>query len=70
MKLKESKYLLQYIIYILRWIVFAIPGAWFLIQVQKIFPEPYTSMIISQGILGALIFFIDKQIFLKGEKII
>jgi len=54
-------------IYLLRWGVLAIPGAWFLQIIQGVIPGLYLPMIISQVLTGAWVFWIDKWIF-KGEK--
>lgn len=54
---------LQHGIYILRWIILAIPGAWFLVQVQKRIKGTYAAMIVSQGILGAIVYWVDRWIF-------
>lgn len=53
----------QHGIYILRWIILAIPGALFLVQVQKRIKGTYPAMIVSQGALGALVYWIDRWIF-------
>jgi hypothetical protein len=45
--------------------VLAVPGAWFLTKIQALFPGVYIPMIVSQGILGAAVYFVDKRI-LKG----
>jgi len=57
----------RYILYILRWVALAIPGAWFLVQVQKVISSTYLAMICSQGILGAVVYFIDRWIFQRGR---
>lgn len=54
---------LQHAVYVLRWIVLAIPGAMFLIQVQKRIKGTYAAMIVSQGILGAAVYWVDRMIF-------
>lgn len=53
----------QHSIYTFRWVALAIPGAWFLIQVKKRIRGTYAAMIVSQGILGAIVFFLDRLIF-------
>ncbi len=55
--------LLKHNLYILRWIVLAIPGAWVLIQTKKFIKNTYLAMVISQALLGAVVFFVDKFIF-------
>lgn len=56
---------LSYVLYVLRWMVLAIPGAWFLVQVQCVIENTYLAMVISQGLLGAVVYFIDRWIFCK-----
>jgi hypothetical protein len=53
----------RYALYVLRWVVLAVPGAWFLLQVQKVISDTYLAMLASQGILGAVVYFVDKKIF-------
>lgn len=52
----------KYILYILRWMVLAVPGAWFLMQAENIIPNVYLAMVISQGMLGAAVYFVDRWI--------
>jgi hypothetical protein len=55
-----------HIVYITRWIVLAVPGTVLLKLTRKALPgedNTTAAMIISQGILGALVFFIDRWIF-------
>ena len=59
---------MRYALYVLRWAVLAIPGAWFLIQVQAVIQNTYIAMLTSQAILGAIIYFVDKQIFTGVRK--
>ena len=59
---------ITYIIYITRWVVLAIPGAMFLQATKKLLARIgedniTIAMLISQGILGALVYFIDRWIF-------
>lgn len=69
---------MTYFLYLVRWGLLAIPGAWFLKKVQKrvpkikclrplqrYIPEPYLSMVISQVLTGAVVYFIDRWIFQK-----
>lgn len=56
---------MRYVLYVSRWMVLAVPGAWFLTKIQTLFPGVYIPMIVSQGILGAAVYFVDKRI-LKG----
>lgn len=52
-----------HLMYIARWGILAVPGAWFLSQVEKQIDGKYKSMVVSQIILGAIVFFVDKWIF-------
>ena len=61
---EEVKY--TFILYILRWMVLAIPGAMCLMLAQRIIPNVYMAMVMTQGVLGAVVFFVDKWIF-RGE---
>ena len=58
----------KYILYILRWTVLAIPGALFFNKVKEIFgiENVYLAMIISQAMMGAMVYFLDKLIFTSG----
>ena len=60
--------MLKYILYILRWTVLAIPGALFFNKVKEIFgiENVYLAMIISQAMMGAMVYFLDKLIFTSG----
>ena len=53
---------MKHAIYTLRWIVLAVPGAWFLAAVQNIVPSQFWAMIISQGVLGYFVYWIDRRI--------
>lgn len=55
----------QHGVYIMRWAALAVPGAWFLVQVQKRIKGTYAAMVVSQAILGAIVFWIDRLIFNK-----
>lgn len=52
-----------YLLYLLRWALLAIPGAWFLKKIQKVIPGLYAPMIVSQVLTGMWVFFVDKWIF-------
>jgi hypothetical protein len=58
----------KYFLYILRWVVLAIPGALFFNKVSELFEiqNVYAAMLISQAMLGAMVYFIDKLIFTSG----
>ncbi len=63
-KLETIEYsIVKHALYVLRWIVLAVPGAMFLLQVQKRIKNTYWAMIVSQGVLGAIVFFLDRFIF-------
>jgi hypothetical protein len=53
----------KFLFYVLRWMVFAIPGAILMDFALKLGLGLYLTMILTQGILGAFIFNIDKRIF-------
>lgn len=55
--------LTTHLIYITRWIVLAIPGAMLLQMIRQVIPDITFAMLISQGILGAVVFFVDRWIF-------
>jgi hypothetical protein len=60
--------MVKYLLYILRWVVLAVPGALFfnkakvLLDVENV----YMVMVISQGVMGAMVYFLDKLIFTSG----
>ncbi len=60
--------MVKYLLYVLRWVVLAIPGALFFNKVRQIFgvENVYTAMVISQAIMGALVYFVDRLIFTSG----
>jgi hypothetical protein len=60
--------MIKYFLYILRWTVLAIPGALFFNKVRELFAidNVYTAMIISQALMGAMVYFIDRIIFTSG----
>lgn len=60
--------MVKYLLYVLRWIVLAIPGALFFNQVKEIFSiqNVYLAMLVSQAILGAMVYFLDRLIFTTG----
>ena len=53
----------KYTLYLIRWGVLAIPGAWFLELVQGVIPGLYLPMVISQVLTGMWVFFVDRWIF-------
>ncbi len=56
---------MRYILYVLRWMALAIPGAWCLVQARKVIPNTYAAMIVSQGLLGAAVYFVDRWILTR-----
>jgi hypothetical protein len=58
----------KYLLYVLRWTVLAIPGALFFNQVRQILDiqSVYVAMVISQALMGAMVYFVDKWIFTSG----
>src|SRR5512145_1457965 len=60
--------MLKYFLYILRWIVLAVPGALFFNEVRRIFgiENVYVAMVISQAVMGAVVYFADRLIFTSG----
>jgi flavoprotein len=59
----------QYLLYVLRWVVLAIPGAAFFNGVKQLFgiADVYVAMIISQAMMGAMVYFVDRLIFASGR---
>lgn len=62
--------LVTYLLYVARWVVLAIPGAGLLrltcriMSVWKCKDEPIVlAMLISQGLLGMVVYFVDRWIF-------
>jgi hypothetical protein len=45
-----------YIIYVLRWIVLAVPGAWLLRWMQRRCGSQLLAMVLSQGLLGLAVY--------------
>ena len=59
---------ITHLVYIARWVVLAVPGAWVLQAVRRILVRRgkdslVVAMLISQGILGMIVFFVDRLIF-------
>jgi hypothetical protein len=52
----------QYFIYVMRWLILAIPGAWVLQFISQYMPT-FWAMLVSQTLLGMIVYWIDKQIF-------
>ena len=60
--------MVKYVLYVLRWTVLAIPGALFFNKVREIFgiENVYLAMIVSQAMMGAMVYFVDRLIFTTG----
>jgi hypothetical protein len=60
--------MIKYILYVLRWTVLAIPGALFFNKVRELLgiENVYLAMIISQALMGAMVYFVDRLIFTSG----
>jgi hypothetical protein len=59
----------KYLLYVLRWVVLAIPGALFFNKVKQTFgiQDVYVAMMISQAMMGAMVYFVDRLIFTSGK---
>ena len=60
--------MIKYLLYVLRWTVLAIPGALFFNKVRELLgiENVYVAMIISQAVMGAMVYFVDRLIFTSG----
>lgn len=60
--------MVKYLLYVLRWVVLAVPGALFFNKVREFFgiENVYAAMLISQAVMGAMVYFLDKLIFSSG----
>jgi hypothetical protein len=60
--------MVKYLLYVLRWVVLAIPGALFFNKAKELLgiDNVYMVMIISQGVMGAMVYFLDRLIFTSG----
>jgi hypothetical protein len=60
--------MVKYLLYILRWVVLAVPGALFFNKVRQLFgiESVYVAMVVSQAVMGAMVYFVDKLIFTSG----
>ena len=61
--------MVKYLLYVLRWVVLAVPGALFFNQVKQVFgiEDVYVAMVISQAVMGAMVYFLDRLIFMSGR---
>lgn len=57
--------MIRYILYVLRWVILAYPGH-FALQLALRYLDPLPAMLFSQGVLGAVVFIVDKKIFTGG----
>ena len=60
--------MVKYLLYILRWVVLAVPGALFFSKAKELLglDNVYIVMIISQAVMGAMVYFLDRLIFTSG----
>lgn len=60
--------MVKYLLYVLRWVVLAVPGALFFNKVREYLgiENVYVVMVISQAVMGAMVYFIDRLIFSSG----
>jgi len=60
--------MVKYLLYVLRWVILAVPGALFFTNVRKILgiENVYAAMVISQAMMGAMVYFLDRLIFSSG----
>ncbi len=61
--------MLKYLLYVMRWVVLAIPGALFFNRVKQVLgiENAYVAMMISQALMGAMVYFVDRLIFGSGR---
>jgi hypothetical protein len=53
----------QYLVYDLRWILLAVPSSWIYNYILNKVKSPMKAMIISQALMGLVVFWIDLIIF-------
>ena len=60
--------MIKYLLYVLRWVILAVPGALFFDNARRLLgiENVYTAMVISQAMMGAMVFFLDRIIFSSG----
>ena len=61
-----SSLTIKYIIYVMRWVVLTIPGA-LLLNIVADYLSLYPAMLLTQGFLGLIVFWIDKFIIVGWE---
>jgi hypothetical protein len=66
--LREEEIMTKYLLYVLRWTVLAVPGALFFNKAKELLglENVYIVMIISQAVMGAMVYFLDRMIFTSG----
>ncbi len=60
--------MVKYLLYVLRWVVLAVPGALFFSKAKELLgiENVYIVMVISQAVMGAMVYFLDRLIFTSG----
>jgi hypothetical protein len=60
--------MLKYLLYVLRWVVLAVPGALFFNKVRELLgiENVYLAMVISQALMGGMVYYVDRLIFSSG----
>jgi hypothetical protein len=64
----KEETVVKYLLYVLRWVVLAVPGALFFNKAREILgiENVYAVMVISQAVMGAMVYFLDRLIFTSG----
>ena len=60
--------MVKYLLYVLRWVVLAVPGALFFNKARELLgiQNVYAAMVISQALMGGMVYFVDRLIFTSG----
>jgi len=60
--------MVKYFLYVIRWVALAVPGALFFNKVREFFgiESVYLAMVISQALMGGMVYFLDRLIFSSG----
>ena len=68
MILSKEVEVVKYLLYVMRWVVLAVPGALFFNKAREILgiENVYAVMVISQAVMGAMVYFLDRLIFTSG----
>jgi hypothetical protein len=66
--MEKEAMVVKYLLYVLRWTVLAVPGALFFNKVRELFgiEDVYVAMVVSQAVMGAMVYFVDRLIFSSG----